>query len=408
VRRFAQDWEGSHLRLMFNNVRRRREWFTENASPRQVANAGLALAQFALKARVLRAWPVLVKIDISPLCNLRCTYCVHARPSSPADKLLTLQSFKAADKMTVGQFDRVVREIGGKSMAVSLYYVGDPLVHPDLAEMCGLASEARLNSHVSTNFSFKLSDDKLAGLVSSGLTHLTICVDGMTQESYERTRVGGRLDLVLDNLRRVLEIRREIGSTRPKIEVQFIKFQHNIAELAEVERWASRHGVDQFTAYWGNLHNYVDLAQGNYRVFGPKEKKQVPLCTWPYFSMQIKYNGDVIPCCYHRHDQQFIPGGDSRVVGNVFDSSVWDVWNSPEYRLIRRLVADPQRVLKEPALGGTFCQGCPTVFTTDADSRTVRAQDQTWESLYSIDKRGIVRRRDAVVRETEAAGADPG
>src|SRR5262245_32156743 len=100
MRRFSQSWTGGHLAKMLNNVHRRRGWFTENASLPQMANALLAFGEFALQREVVRAWPIMLKIDISPLCNLRCTYCVHARPTpasgapaAPRD-LLQLQSFK--------------------------------------------------------------------------------------------------------------------------------------------------------------------------------------------------------------------------------------------------------------------------------------------------------------------------
>ncbi len=400
MRQVSQDWDSGHLRMMFDNVRRRQEWFTENTSPRQLANAVVAFGQFGLKKEIVRAWPVLVKVDISPLCNLRCTYCVHARPSdedqSEAGELLRLQSFRPAQKMPVAQFAAIAEEIRGKSMAVSLYYLGDPLVHPQLDEICGLCAEARLNSHISSNFSFRLSDERIASLVTSGLTHLTVCVDGMTQESYERTRVGGRLDVVLDNLRRVLEVRRQLGMKRPKVEVQFIKFRHNLGELDDAAAWAARHGVDQFTSYWGNLHNYTDLTTSNSGVFAPKPDRSLPQCTWPYFSMQIKYNGDVIPCCYHRHGEQYAgPDADSRIVGNVFESSVWEVWNSREYRALRRLVARPQRSLAEPELRTTFCEGCPTVFDTDSNVRVRHGHEHDWDDLYTRDRRGRVWRRDA-------------
>lgn len=398
MRRFSQDWDSGHLLMMFNNVRRRHEWFTENTSRRQLANALVALGQFALKKEIVRAWPLIVKIDISPLCNLHCTYCVHARPSPGDTSLLQAQSFKADQKMSVMHFERIVSEIAGKSMAVSLYYLGDPLVHPDLPEMCELASSAGLNSHISTNFSFNVSDDRVCALVASGLTHLTVCVDGMTQDNYERTRVGGRLDVVLQNLERVLDVRQELRRRLPRVEVQFIKFQHNVGELDDAAAWCEERGVDQFTSYWGNLHNYTDLAQDNYNVFAPNPNKRLPQCTWPYFSMQIKYNGEVIPCCYYRHGEQHTAAdSDSRVVGNVFESSVWDVWNSPEYQALRRLVANPERALKESQLNETFCEGCPTIFQTDASSHVLRAQKSVWEDFYVRDTRGIVRRRHVTI-----------
>jgi MoaA/NifB/PqqE/SkfB family radical SAM enzyme len=156
------------------------------------------------------------------------------------------------------------------------------------------------------------------------------------------------------------------------------------------------HGVDQFTSYWGHLHNYTDLTTSNYGVFTPKADRRLPQCTWPYFSMQIKYNGDVIPCCYHRHGEQYAgPGADSRVVGNVFESSVWDVWNSREYQALRRIVASPRRSLAEPELRTTFCDGCPTIFETDAKLRVRRGYEHDWDDLYTRDRRGRVWRREA-------------
>jgi MoaA/NifB/PqqE/SkfB family radical SAM enzyme len=295
--------------------------------------------------------------------------------------------------MSLEQFTRLAREIGGKSMAVSLYYVGDPLVHPDLDAMCGVARDARLNVHISSNFSFGLSDERIERLVTSGLTHLTVCVDAMRQETYERTRVGGKIAVVLNNLERVMRVRRALGQRYPKMEVQFIKFQHNVGELEEAARWCAEQGVDQFTDYWGNLHNYADTAPGTYSVFGPKRQKAVPHCSWPHFALQVKYNGDVIPCCYYREADQYRTDADSRVVGNVFQTSVWEVWNSPEYKLLRRIVSNPERVLAEPGLAETFCQGCPTLFETDSAKNKLSADKHRWEDIYLLDEQGRVSRQ---------------
>src|SRR5215217_115514 len=409
MRQFTQDWQRGHLRMMLNNVRRRRGWFAENASAREVANLGLAGVHFACKAEYMRAWPVLVKVDISPLCNLRCTYCVHATPGDSSDPLLQQQVFRRSQKISAAQFERIADQIAGKTMAVSLYYLGDPLMHPALDEICGIASSARLNCHISTNFSFNLTDDRLTSLVTSGLTHLTVCVDGLHQESYERTRVGGRIERVLDNLDRVLEIRREVSTGYPRIEVQFIRFQHNEDQVTDAARWCRERGVDQFTDYWGNLHNYADEAPGRYRVFGPKANKRVPQCSWPHFSLQVRYDGDVIPCCYYRHAEQYRPAGDRRVVGNVLETSVWEVWNSPEYRALRRLVSNPTRTQTDSSLAETFCDGCPTVFETDAASHAYTADKHAWEELYVRNERNVVTRRaksDGSAAGAQALGSD--
>jgi MoaA/NifB/PqqE/SkfB family radical SAM enzyme len=390
LRRFTQNWNAGAIGTVLNNFRRRHEWFLEGASMRQMSNLVLAGTHFALRREVVRSWPVLVKVDISPLCNLRCTYCVHASPGD--DNALRQQDFRRHQLMSVEQFERITREIAGRSAAVALYYVGDPLMHPDLAAMCATAAQFRLNSHVSTNFSFKLNDDRLGALITSGLSHLTVCVDGMTQDGYERTRVGGRLDRVLDNLERLLAFRAELGRRYPKVEVQYIKYQHNLDEVDEAARWARERGVDQFTDYWGNLYNYADISPDRYEVLGPKPPGALPLCAWPHFAMQIKWDGDVLPCCYHRVAEQYRPDGDARPVGNVFATSVAEVWNSPAYRHLRRLVSDPRRSATEPDLAGAFCEGCPAVFDTTDTAAERTGERWAWEDLYERDERRNVRR----------------
>ncbi|HAG81051.1 MAG TPA: hypothetical protein DCL61_07730, partial [Cyanobacteria bacterium UBA12227] len=214
------------IRETIRDAGRRKGWLIENLSLQKLLNMGVGVLQFAFKRERMLSWPVIVKIDISPLCNLKCTFCVHA--AANGDPVLEEQRFRPSQKMTLEQYRSIIDQIAGRSTAVSLYYLGDPLVHPDLEEMCRIARKAGLNVHISTNFSFLLTDERVQQLVNSGLTHLTVCVDGLDQQKYQLTRVGGRLDWVLSNLRRVCNYRREQGRIYPKVEVQYIKFQHNL------------------------------------------------------------------------------------------------------------------------------------------------------------------------------------
>jgi MoaA/NifB/PqqE/SkfB family radical SAM enzyme len=358
----------------------------------QRMNGAIAAASFALGFERLRSWPILVKIDISPACNLHCTYCVHASPSADLSGTLAEQSFTNRQRMSLAEFNSIICQIAGRSAAVALYYVGDPLMNPDLPQFCSIARAAGLNCHISTNFSFHLSDRRLAAIVQSGLTHLTVCVDSMRQERYELTRVGGNIKLVLDNLERILRIRNSSGLTKPHIEVQFIKYRHNIDEVDGAAEWCRNRGVEQFTEYWGNLHNYADLNPSDCYVGEPREAQLFPHCAWPWFAMQVKYDGNIIPCCYHRVGEQYRPSGDPRHVGNI-SQGIFDVWNSPDYRRLRRLASDPKGAQERDK---SFCYGCPILFKDAASDRIITADATPWEQVYFRSASGeIVRRSSA-------------
>lgn len=389
------------LRGRITDISRRGAWLWPNLTARKLANIALAGMQFALKHQVMRAWPTIVKIDISPLCNLHCTTCVHAIPSADSPDELKTQTFGKKDRMTVEQFQRIVDEIAGKTTALSLYYIGDPLMHPQLEEMCQRASKANLNTHISTNFSFKLTEERIERIVASGLTNLTVCVDGLTQEMYERTRVGGRVELVMKNLERVIDCKRRLGRAFPRVEVQYIKYLHNVDEVEEAARRFNELGVDQFTELWGDLHNYTDESPGQYGVIGPKKNRLLPQCLWPHFALQIKFDGDVIPCTNYRAGPQYSPLGERRVVGNVFKTSIWEVWNSPGYRALRRYVSNPRRIENEPALSQAFCDGCYQICNTEIENNLRRGDVHRWEDLYHFDER---RRAVRKIRIHDASG----
>lgn len=373
---------------LIRTMRRRTSWVFSGLTLRKLWNMGVGGLQFATKRERMLSWPVVVKVDISPVCNLRCTICVHA--DAHGNPALEQQDFRGTHRMTIDQFKRIVDEIGGRSNAVSLYTWGDPMTHPDLDAMARIARDAGLQVHISTNFSFALSDERIRSIVTSGLTHLTVCVDGLSQEKYQRTRVNGRIDWVIDNLKRVTALKRQLGLVYPVVEVQYIQFQHNLDELEPARRLCEEIGVDEFSPIPGGLHNYTDLDPGKFIIHGPKKNRRIPQCYWPHFGMTIKWNGDVLPCCTYRIGAQHTktPSPEARPLGNVFETSVREVWNAMPYQQSRRLVSNPEREATEPKLKSNFCHGCWIIYDTDAHSKWKMYDRYAHEELYQIDERG--------------------
>ena len=106
--------------------------------------------------------------------------------------------------MSLESYTHIINEIKSYAFSVSLYYLGDPIINPDLALYANIARSAGLNVHVSSNFSLPLSDKKIEEISTSGITHLTVCVDGFSQEIYQKSRVGGNIELVKQNLAKLV------------------------------------------------------------------------------------------------------------------------------------------------------------------------------------------------------------
>jgi MoaA/NifB/PqqE/SkfB family radical SAM enzyme len=214
-------------------------------TPRRLANVARCAAEMRTNRAELATHPFYLRVCVSELCNLRCPGCLIAQGAVPAiadrPRLMDLATFRAA-----------VRDFLPHLLKVNLYDEGEPLLNPDLFEMVRHLSDHRVGSCVSSNFSMPLDDGRLDELLASGLDHLIVCVDGITQETYARYRKGGNLERVLANLRRLLERGRSRGGRLPNVELQFIEFDYNRHERPRIAALARTLGVWRFVVVQGS------------------------------------------------------------------------------------------------------------------------------------------------------------
>lgn len=265
--------------------------------------------------------------------------------------------------MDLSIFKSLVDEVKDKVFGLSLYYMGEAFLYPYITNAIKYASKNGLTTHISSNLSFKISDERMEEIINSGLTHLSVCVDGLTNETYQKTRVNGDIELVIDNLKRLIKYKKMVMKKYPHIEVQYIEFKHNSEQVNDAIKKFEDFGVDSVATFRGSLHNYIDMHPDKYDIEEPLHKSKKPRCWWPWGSTTIKPNGDVIPCCYHRIADQFVSGKNQRTLGNINNMSFLETWKSRKYQDARRLCSDPS-LFKKPQLKEHFCYGCDKLFKT--------------------------------------------
>ena len=131
--------------------------------------------------------------------------------------------------MKFGDFKKIIDQIGPYLYSLHLYNWGEPLLNEELVDMIRYAKKFKIMVQVSTNLS--ILDENLArGLIESGLDHLIVSVDGITNESYSMYRVGGDLQKV-SNIKTITAIKMKLNSERPAITGQFLVNRHNESEV---------------------------------------------------------------------------------------------------------------------------------------------------------------------------------
>jgi molybdenum cofactor biosynthesis enzyme MoaA len=231
-------------------------------------------------------YPLFLKIDLSPMCNLHCTCCIHAGKVGDGG-LLDQQHFHSKQRMSLNNYKEIIDEVRGKTTSIVLHYLGEPYMYSEIDEAARYAYDAGIRVHIGSNFSFSFTDERIDSILNSGVTDLTVCVDGLTQELYEKTRVGGKIDRVLHNLERLCKRRKELNIKHLHIEVQYIRFEHNKHEENSICNMVFQFGVDQFSSFNGNTGNWVnrDPSSEFYQYKETKPKRSLgllPYCYRPY------------------------------------------------------------------------------------------------------------------------------
>ncbi len=149
---------------------------------------------------------------------------------------------------------------------------------------------------------------------------IDVSLDAFTKAAYQKIRIRGKFDVVTANLRRLIELRDELGSPT-KIMTSIIEQKEALDE------------VEQFKAYWGPLVDEV-LVRGvntDLGIVNASETYFEDIERWPcpqfWKRVTINQHGDVRFCVEDWRNKG--------IVGNVMEQSIAEIWTSDLYRELR-------------------------------------------------------------------------
>jgi len=380
--RIAEDLAGSYPRASFARLQALR-----------MVNLVVARHHFHHRHTRLASRPFQLMLDPVNNCHLSCPGCLHT--SNPSYS-------KAFDwpggALSLEGFDRFLDGHGALASGLVLYNWGEPLLNKKTPEMIRRSKRFLHHVCVSTNLSVRFD---VPALVASGVNFLFLSIDGATQEGYSRFRRGGDLELVLKNVRALVEERQRQGSRMPFLLWRFLTFEHNLHEVEPAMELAREIGVDQFSvttpfavdwddpgvriatsplegshrlnpsaAYKGALDDGLTAELDEVAIErefergwaerlpdGPvsePSRADAPACRWLYQNLTLDARSRLFPCCmapeFDRH----------KVYGQL--PAEGDGFNVPDMRLSRLAFADRPafEVAHEAGGGGTppYCAVC--------------------------------------------------
>lgn len=296
----------------------------------------LALQAAASRGRADRSLPHILHVGVTTHCNLRC-------PACPTG---TKALGRPAEHLDFEGYRHVVDELRGALLFMLFWDWGEPFLHPRLPEMIAHAGRSAIHTVVSTNGTIPDARDRIARFVAAEPSLVIVCVDGATQESYQRYRIGGRLDEVLRNIERLAETRQRLGLRRPAIEFRSLATRDTERQLPELLRQADATGADFFSLKSLRPYDYrghdvdgelvplsPDLARYAYDGAAPaatgRVAEKAPLrCGKPLHAPTLNSDGELVFCSYARDANERF--------GRVVDRPVRRLWRGRDARDKRR------------------------------------------------------------------------
>jgi radical SAM protein with 4Fe4S-binding SPASM domain len=308
--------------------------FLSKLNSRRVLNLGKLLSSY-YASRLLQkpfhsGMPLYLEIEPTTSCNLRCPQC----PSG-------LRAFtRPTGMLGLDLFKKTLDELEAHLIYLSLYFQGEPFLNKEFLEFVNYAAQKNVYTSTSSNAHY-FTDELARKTVESGLDRLIISIDGITQETYSKYRVGGSLDKVKEGTARLLEWKQKLGLKTPHIVWQFIAFSHNEHEIPAFKKLAKASGVDQFVIKTAQVYDYetsegiipenVELSryertENGYRI----RNKLLNHCWRMWRGSVVTWDGSVVPCCFDKDA--------AHSMGSVAERDFRQVWRSESYNNFRAAV----------------------------------------------------------------------
>jgi MoaA/NifB/PqqE/SkfB family radical SAM enzyme len=183
-------------------------------------------------------YPVRVDIDVTQVCNARCTFCF----SRPYQQVGYRGQFA-----TEALLERVISDLGrGGTKSIRFCGGGDPMVHPAICSILPFAHATGMSLCLITNLDF--INARLSGLILDHVDHLRWSVNAATHETRLKIhRPGNKANHLNVSMQRVRTLVRQRRGRCPLIWATFLVLPANFREMSEAARLLQDVGVDSIS-----------------------------------------------------------------------------------------------------------------------------------------------------------------
>lgn len=288
--------------------------------------------------------PEEVSIEATNVCNFKCSFCPQSDPKHHDFIPRTYLDLGAAKTILAN-----LRNSGIKTKTLHWTLDGEPFMNKRFAELCETALQYGFsNMYFATN-GMLLTEDVIQQLPSHSGAKYTFTIDFAGDQTYfEEVRgTNNSWQRICANIDGILSDQRW---QHIRIEIEDIS-TYKFADPADLQkRFESlqhlfKDPYRRLKIFHKTFHNATGLVD---KPAAGKSNGRYHLCPYPWTSLFVASNGDVVACCRDLRRQT--------VLGNLLQQSLTEVWNGEAFITLRKNLVEghPER--------SAVCDGCDLPF----------------------------------------------
>lgn len=281
-------------------------------------------------------YPMMLVLSFVYPCNALCPHCPYTNSN-------IRKEYKDMPFMPAEIFEKIADESGPHHAYLRISGGGEPMLHPQAAELLVYAKEAGCKIGLITNGSL-FNEENSRALLAAGVDMIEFSVDACEPQSYSIVREGLEWETLVANFERMVSLRAELRSAS-KIVCSAVHQQG--IDIDAVEKfWIGEMGADYLIKRkfltWG-----VNTTLDGTRSADPSaylESQDLP-CPFIFERLNIDSRGNVMVCGYD------ISANTS--MGNVATETIRDIWHGRGFAFYR------DKHLSGRGADIPLCSGCP-------------------------------------------------
>ena len=302
--------------------------------------------------------PISAHVDVSSVCNFKCSFCFQADTKGMKDVGLK-RGFMAED-----MFKKIIDDLGDfpeKIKKIKIGNHGEPTLHPKVSELIEYAKKSETADiiEVFTNGS-KLEPVLNEKIVKAGLQRINISLEGLTDKRYlEVAGVKQDFSQIISGVKNLFETKERLKSDL----IIYVK----VADEAHALKDASKKGfsmtegernyfyktfgpicdeifIEKVVPQWAETQEDKQNDVMETGMYGQKIGSWKKVCPFTFMYLHFNCDGSVSPCTLDWPRKVDI--------GNVKYQSVLEIWNGESLKELRTAMLYGKRNCIN------FCKSC--------------------------------------------------